>query len=282
MSNPRHSSSSTRQEVQLVAECLPRGASWPTDDRTKSSQHIGLTIEKTIKTTKERFSQTVVCQLNLGQMNKGIPARVVAKIYDPLCYPFLGCALPYASDVVTQAHIDLSREAAVYQHFKTIGTDGQFAPKSYGAFTMPMRSHIAGKYRPMCLILLGYIDGSTMGALCTLPYNRIPALVPDPHAGNDTQRMLVMKELFDMESKKMRHTGVVYGNIMPERVMISSPAPAKVVNAVSKPRVVVIGGWKLATVGCKEVNYTPVVELLPHPVSPIDWYAVDEIDQFEG
>ncbi|KAM0526138.1 hypothetical protein D7B24_001903 [Verticillium nonalfalfae] len=137
-------------------------------------------------------------------MNKGIPARVVAKIYNPLYYPFLGCALPYASDVVTQADIDLSREAAVvvYQHFKTMGTDGQFAPKYYGACTMPMRSHIAGKYRPVCLILLWYTDGSTMRALCTVPYNRIPALVPGPHAINDTQRMLVMKELFDMESKK--------------------------------------------------------------------------------
>ncbi|CRK21119.1 hypothetical protein BN1708_012995, partial [Verticillium longisporum] len=265
---------------QLVAEHLPRGAAWPTDDGTKSSQHIGLTIEKTIKTTKERGSQVVVCKLNLGQMYKGIPARVVAKIYDPLYYPFLGCALPYASDVVRQADIDLSREAAVYQHFKTMGTDGQFAPKYYGAFTMPMRSNIAGQYRPVCLILLEYIDGSTMRALCTVPYNRIPALVPGPHAGNDDQRMLVMKELFDMESK-MRHTGVVYGNIMPENVMISRPSTAKA-NAALKPRVVIVGGWKLATVECKEVNYTPVVELLPHPVSPIDWYAVDENDQFEG
>ncbi|KAM9880085.1 MOZ protein represents a chromatin-associated acetyltransferase [Verticillium dahliae] len=218
---------------QLVAECLPRGAAWPTDDGTKSSQHIGLTIEKTIKTTKERGSQVVVCKLNLGQMHKGIPARVVAKIYDPLYYPFLACALPYASDVVRQADMDLSREAAVYQHFKTMGTDGQFAPKYYGAFTMPMRSHIAGKYRPVCLILLEHIDGSTMRASCTVPYNRIPALVPGPHAGNDDQRMLVMKELVDIESK-MRHTGVVYGTMMPENVMISRPSPTKA-NAALKP-----------------------------------------------
>lgn len=218
---------------QLVAECLPRGAAWPTDDGTKSSQHIGLTIQKTIKTTKERGSQVVVCKLNLGQMHKGIPARVVAKIYDPLYYPFLACALPYASDVVRQADMDLSREAAVYQHFKTMGTDGQFAPKYYGAFTMPMRSNIAGKYRPVCLILLEHIDGSTMRASCTVPYNRIPALVPGPHAGNDDQRMLVMKELVDIESK-MRHTGVVYGTMMPENVMISRPSPTKA-NAALKP-----------------------------------------------
>ncbi|PNH71569.1 hypothetical protein VD0001_g5998, partial [Verticillium dahliae] len=218
---------------QLVAECLPRGAAWPTDDGTKSSQHIGLTIQKTIKTTKERGSQVVVCKLNLGQMHKGIPARVVAKIYDPLYYPFLACALPYASDVVRQADMDLSREAAVYQHFKTMGTDGQFAPKYYGAFTMPMRSHIAGKYRPVCLILLEHIDGSTMRASCTVPYNRIPALVPGPHAGNDDQRMLVMKELVDIESK-MRHTGVVYGTMMPENVMISRPSPTKA-DAALKP-----------------------------------------------
>ncbi|RBQ72148.1 hypothetical protein VDGD_21460 [Verticillium dahliae] len=74
----------TRSE--LVIEQLPRGTVWPTNDGTKSSQYVGLTIEEVSSTTKEFGSQVVLCKLNRGQKTTGIPPRVVAKIDDSLYY----------------------------------------------------------------------------------------------------------------------------------------------------------------------------------------------------
>ncbi|KAM0271932.1 hypothetical protein ACHAQH_008895 [Verticillium albo-atrum] len=263
----------------LVTEHLPRGTDWPANDGTESSQHVELTIEKTISTTNNFGSQVVLCKLTQGQKVEGIPARVVAKIYDPLYYLFLKDASHQPTNVVCEADIDLSREAAVYQHFKINGKDGESAPRYYGAFTTPIRSNIMDKYRPVCLILLEYIEGFTMKEMCSISHYDGPALVPGPYAGNDEQRMLVMKQLLDIESC-MRHAGVVYGNVMPENVMISRPSSDKT-NPASEPRVVIIG-WKLADVECKEVDYKPLIELLPRPVTPADWNTASENDQFQG
>ncbi len=77
----------------LVFKRLPRGTNRPTRAGHASPMHATLEIEKQLSTGREKGSQVVLCSVK-QQLRKGpdaerqLPLKVVAKIYDPLYYPF--------------------------------------------------------------------------------------------------------------------------------------------------------------------------------------------------
>lgn len=119
-------------------------------DQTVHQLHIG----KSISIREDRAVQVVRCKVD------GDGADLVAKIYDPLYYPFV-------SDITWEADRDYSQEAAAYEDLQKSGQDGVLVPKYYGSWTvdMPLLEPSATLPRPVRMILIQWIDAESMFAL---------------------------------------------------------------------------------------------------------------------
>ncbi|KAM0329897.1 hypothetical protein ACHAQA_004062 [Verticillium albo-atrum] len=271
-----------KSRSQLVLEYLPRNATWPTNDCTKSPYYSSLVIERQLETGFECGAQVVLCRLGNNKTGTFLPDRVVAKIYDPLYYDSTHHILVQPADVVSEVDRDLSQEAAVYEHLKAQGKDGDYAPRYYGCFTTPIYFPVQNKFRPVCLILLEYIEGKTMDAMCRRPHDvdpdNVPDLVPGAEAGDVEQRMRVFKKVLEV-STGHQHAGVCFSFFFEtKQVMISRPLGS---GPDKDPRVVVLS-WKFAYVNEKTSRGERIICRLPRPITPIDWYKPSRLTRFRG
>jgi hypothetical protein len=144
-------------------------------------------------------SQVVACT------TPGHQEPLIAKIYDPLYYPFADNDFPsIPNDVVARAEGDFTLESAAYNQLDdTFG--GSLVPKFYGSWivNVPLK-HLT---RPVGFTLVEYVKGVPLGTL-------------DPRSFTTEERLRVLALV--MEAQLGLHfAGVVHEDIAPRNIICS-------------------------------------------------------------
>ncbi|KAH8821447.1 hypothetical protein F5884DRAFT_745770 [Xylogone sp. PMI_703] len=136
--------------------------------------------------------------------NKDQP--LVAKVYDPLYYPFTDYDYPYIpNDVVATAEHHFALESAAYSHLdERLG--GGLIPKFYGSWILNIP--LKHQNRPVRFILLEYVKGVPLSAL-------------DPNAHTQEERLNVLA--LSMEAcLELFFADVAHNDIAPRNVICST------------------------------------------------------------
>lgn len=168
----------------------------PHPDQSVHQLHIG----KPIVRGEAHGAQLVHCKLD------GEGPDLVAKIYDPLYYPF-------DEDVTWAADRDYSRETAAYEDLQKSGQDGVLVPKYYGSWTfeMPLLEPSADVLRPVRMILIQWIEAQSMLALTESD----EAYKIDP-----TRRLDMLAKAMESNSK-LQFYGVETRDWAPRNILVS-------------------------------------------------------------
>ncbi|KAI0546752.1 hypothetical protein F4679DRAFT_598518 [Xylaria curta] len=218
--------------TQQVLMYPPQDGEWPSDTAPRSGV---LTITKMMSVGEARGAQIVVCNILISGETK--PYTVVAKIYDPLYYPYRGEDV----DVVWRADMDYSREAAAYRYLQTT-KDLQkpgFAPEYYGSWTFDLALTRQGKEhkRPVRLLLIECITGSSILDLY-VKNGRYSDDSPDGFHYDEAYRLDVLAEMLEGLMKQL-HTGLDQHDFAPRNIMLV-PSPRETMSPLSVPRVVLV------------------------------------------
>lgn len=110
-----------------------------------------------------RGAQIVRCII-YPQSDSGKSYEAIAKIYDPLYYNFKAHLCHQPQDVMYDADMDYSNEAAAYNQLHKIEEMGSFAPAYYGSWTfhLPITVNNESYHRPVRLILMEELNGRTI------------------------------------------------------------------------------------------------------------------------
>lgn len=81
-----------------------------------------LTVNGHLSVGGANGAQVVTCSITPDRQTAGQPFQAVAKIYDPLYYSFKRRIAHEPCDVVTEADMDYSREAAAYEYLQGAGS----------------------------------------------------------------------------------------------------------------------------------------------------------------
>ena len=110
-----------------------------------------------------RGAQIVICTISPKSGSRG-PYEATAKIYDPLYYNFKEHLSHQPRDVMYDADLDYSNEAAAYNQLYKIGQTGSSALAYYGSWTfyLPITVDNKSYNRPVRLILMEELNGSTI------------------------------------------------------------------------------------------------------------------------
>lgn len=194
-----------------------------------------LAIERILAGGSEAGPQVVLCRtvVHLGSAEPGtiFPRagdRVVAKIFDPMFYPWEYNPLQGPWNESTIADRAFSREAAAYEKLEKEGKHGypHIAPRFWGTYVIPRSTkninvppHQRG--RLVGLVLMEYIPGHLMSDLCDI--NQYDTLIPKPNppiAAGLELRLKVLRILLHGYVEQL-HAGVEQRLIRPENVLIS-------------------------------------------------------------
>ncbi|KAI0188889.1 hypothetical protein EV127DRAFT_433240 [Xylaria flabelliformis] len=259
-------------QIQQVLVCRPQDTQWPSDTLPRSGV---LTITKTLSIGEARGAQLVVCSILQGQKK---PNEVVAKVYDPLYYPYNDDRTNASQDVVWMADKDYSREAVAYKHLQTTKEAQKpgFMPEYYGSWTFDLPLTRQGKVhkRSIRLLLIENLAGSSILEL----YSR-NSRVPNAFHYNEAYRLDVLAEILEGVVKQL-HSGLDQRDLSPRNVMIV-PSPRETMPPLYVPRVVLID-YNIAVV-FKHTKY----RRHPHqdlslPRNPAEFYWSSPPDDFQG
>ena len=179
-----------------------------------------LTILETLAVADGRGAQLVVCSVIPSPCPQK-PDGFVAKIFDPLYYPF-ECphAAHEADDVSWVADVDYTHEAAALNHLEGMrkgGRTGLSTPKYYGAWTFILPITHAGKkvQRSVRLVLMEHIMGHSIRSVCLDPalFSRF----------TEVDRLDILAMVLD-GSVRQRHAGVDQRDLASRNVILR-PAP---------------------------------------------------------
>lgn len=122
-----------------------------------------LVVTAPISIGAARGAQIVSCTIH-SQSGSGRPYQATAKIYDPLYYNFKAHLSHQPEDIMYNADLDYSNEAAAYEQLRKTGQTGSSAPAYYGSwtFTLPITVDNKSYDRPVRLILMEELKGSTI------------------------------------------------------------------------------------------------------------------------
>ena len=144
-------------------------------------------------------SQVVTCE------RRGQNEPLVAKIYDPLYYPFADDDFPHIpNDVVARAEHDFAQESAAYSQLdERLG--GNLIPKFHGSWLL----HIPLKQleRPVRLILLELVEG-------------VPLDTIDPKLHTKEERLRVLALAMEA-AVRLEFAGVRHDDIAPRNIICS-------------------------------------------------------------
>ncbi|KAM0326201.1 hypothetical protein ACHAQA_006798 [Verticillium albo-atrum] len=270
----------------LVFKRLPRGTNRPTRAGHASPMHATLEIEKQLSTGRENGSQVVLCSVK-QQLRKGpdaerqLPLKVVAKIYDPLYYPFKHWYWDQPVDVTAEADGEYSREVAAYEHLKDKRFTGKFAPDYFGCWTLAVHDQSSPpKYRPVCLILMEYIDGLSISSLSSTAYRyHNQPLQPAPEAGDEKQRMLVVQQLLDGLAR-LSHAGLDERSANIHHIFVARSVGGKKHYPQGMPRTVLLN-YSNAAVVHRSIDGYNGDTLMDRPLSPTTC-KIDSLDDLMG
>lgn len=148
------------RQSEVVVDNPPLETSPPANPETAQ-----LVITAPIVVGASRGAQIVACTVH-PQPDNGAsqPFHATAKIYDALYYNFQLELAPHPRDVVYEADRDYSTEAEAYEHLVRTGQTGSFAPAYYGSWTfcLPITSNGKTQTRPIRLVLMEHLDGTTI------------------------------------------------------------------------------------------------------------------------
>ncbi|KAI0517556.1 hypothetical protein F5B22DRAFT_603367 [Xylaria bambusicola] len=210
-------------------------------------------------------AHVVVCQIFMNGQQE--PYIAVAKIYDALYYSGV-------TDVVKLADQDYSCEAAAYEHLETVKHMQKpgFAPNYYGSWTFEQPLILQGKrhLRPVRMILIEYLAGSTILDLFTMKDSRHEQPNPNAHHYDEAFRLNVVAEVIE-GTVKQRHSGLSQKDGALRNIMLV-PSPRGNTSPQSLPRVVLI-----------DYNVAVVVSLLEKPLpTPSSNLPFNPVDAFRN
>ncbi|KAF4819775.1 hypothetical protein CGCTS75_v011494 [Colletotrichum tropicale] len=190
-----------------------------------------LLIEEILSGSPVDGPVVLLCKVKSG---KDLPNLVVAKIFDPLFYPWDYPAGAGPWKETARADMELCREAGAYDMLRSKGCHGEahLAPKYYGAYTTKVSSTqpaLRHRTRRIGLILMEAIDhAKTLEELCD--ENEDGSLVPITWKTikfgkrsvrlNETLRLSVLEKLLGGVATQMK-AGVEVQAIRPEHILIS-------------------------------------------------------------
>lgn len=143
-----------------------------------------------------------------------------AKIYDPLYYSYTDREFGTPVDVTWLADQHYSRECAAYEDLSKAEVDGILVPKYYGSWTFNMALLHTQAVRPVRMILMEWISGSSMQFL--IDCQKINSFSPE-------QRLSILAKAMEVECKINFH-GVRHGDFAPRNIILVEHTSAKVQN----------------------------------------------------
>ncbi|KAF6811960.1 hypothetical protein CSOJ01_05398 [Colletotrichum sojae] len=246
-----------------------------------------LEIEKMLAVGPEAGPQVVVCKtisrISSVASTANFPDlgdRVVAKIFDPMFYPWEYDPLQGPWNEATIADRAFLREAAAYEKLGKEGKTGypHIAPRFYGTFILARTTKNPNvpphrRTRHVGLVLLEYIRGHLMSDLCDI--NAYDTLLPKPNppivAGSEL-RLKVLRILLHGYIEQL-HAGVEQRLIRPENILISSRGGALHVSLLSY-------GNSVVDETCEEP--LRLYEGWPHPPHPFDTFSAEKLSYLHG
>jgi hypothetical protein len=210
----------------------------PLPARSETAQ---LTVMTPITIGSVRGAQVVACEI-APRTEGGKPLQAVAKIYDPMYYSFEWKFSHQPGDTVWQADSDYSREAAAYEHLQKNATS--LASQYFGSWTfdLPIRSRGVSRTRPVRMILIERLDGTSMR-------NMRVRNDPDPQETEDAfhypedYRLEVLAIAMD-QYVRILHSGLDQRDFASRNVMlVASTQPSAevpVISGLPLPRVVLV------------------------------------------
>ncbi|AEO55031.1 hypothetical protein MYCTH_2314087 [Thermothelomyces thermophilus ATCC 42464] len=146
-----------------------------------------------------RGSQVVTCK------RRGHKEALVAKIYDPLYYPFADPDFSYIpNDVIASAEGDFTLESAAYAQLdKRLG--GSLIPKFHGSWLLELP--LKRINRPVGFILIEYLKGVHLKNL-------------NPKLYTQQERLRVLELCMEAEIE-LRFAGVIHDDIAPRNIICS-------------------------------------------------------------
>lgn len=246
------------------------------------SETAQLTVVTPIAIGGVRGARVVACEI--VPQNKGDkPFQAVAKIYDRVYYNFEFYLNHQPADTVWQADSDYSREAAAYEHLQKNPTS--FASEYYGSwgFDLPIRSRRVSRTRPVRMILLERLNGTTMR-------NVRVRNDPDPDAPEDAfhypeeYRLEVLAMAMD-QYVRMLHSGFKRVDFSSRNIMLvaatRSSSEALVESGLPLPRIVLVDHktsvvYGLTAQGDHPPRHTPL------PINPMQLWWEMHLNDFVG
>ncbi|KAI0205748.1 hypothetical protein F4808DRAFT_410177 [Astrocystis sublimbata] len=222
-------------KLQQVLAYPPTETQWPFD-HDHDKRRATMTITKALSVGEARGAQLVACSIQIDGQLKPQPQTLVAKIYDPLYYPYKWNDV---DSVVRPAEMDYSREATAYEYIQKTNERQKpdFAPKYWGSwkFRSIVTSQGIEHERWVCLISTEYVDGISLFDLYA--QNSLYSS-PDGFHYDKEYRLSILAELLDGVVKQF-HAGINQRDLSPRNVMLV-PNPQEHDTTICIPRVVLI------------------------------------------
>lgn len=240
-------------------------------------QTAKLTITHYIALQDGRGPQIAVCSVApSGDGAESQAFTAVAKIYDPLYYPFHNKRASWQpTDAAAIADTDYIQEAAAYEHLKQRGETGRFAPEYHGSwtFTMPICYERVVRQRPVRLILIEYLECPCMGELCSNPRSL---------GYDEGYRLDVLAKILDGYSR-LNSRGLGTTRVLSPRHLFLLPEPEYTTESQPIPRVVLID-YTEATVqdSIPEEEEGHDHTATEPPLNPMDWFWDESLVEFDG
>lgn len=241
-----------------------------------------LTITKSISIGNSRGAQLAVCSIT-PKTSGATPFKAVAKIFDPLYYAFSFDFVSEPVDTVQMADQDYSREASAYEHLRKVGHTGPFTPQYFGSWTFNLPILHANKkhLRPVRLVLIEYLDGSSMRDLFARNQSGPNAELDASHYDKG-YRLGVLAQLLGGIAKQ-KHAGLNQKDLAPRNVMIvpspyEKPVPGK---PMSLPRVVLVD-YNNSIIYEKSIYGKPKFMASKLPRNPMQSYWNYSVPEFSG
>ncbi|KAF6827057.1 hypothetical protein CPLU01_09321 [Colletotrichum plurivorum] len=205
-------------------------------EETEKIQGLTLTILKSLSGGLQASPQVLLCKVNrtkLGRRRDGMGDMVVAKIFDPLFFPWNTPENEGPWTDTAFADMAFSREAAAYKWLAEwdLHGDGQIAPHFHGAWTVTLTTtnshkHFTDKTRSVGVVLMEYIKGDSISRLCHMVGGTFqPKSLTDTELKehmdptSDANRSLVVELLLDGYVRQL-FCGVDQRLLHPDNILI--------------------------------------------------------------
>ncbi|KAI1422233.1 hypothetical protein F5Y12DRAFT_645126 [Xylaria sp. FL1777] len=268
----------TTPQTQQVLQRPPEETQWPSASLPRTAI---FTINHAITIGNARGAQVVAGYMT--EQGQEWPHLVTAKIFDSLYYPSVDDLANVPSSATYWAEKDYSRESAAYRHLEADEARQKpgFAPKYYGSWTfeLPLSSQGKTHTRRVRLILIEYLDGSSMLDLFAKNSSG-PMAGRDAFHYNLDYRLSIFAELLD-GVQRQEHSGLDQVDLSPRNVIIV-PSPKKTTLPPGQSPRVVLVDYNISVV-FSQTKYAPMYKQAgDRPINPAQQFWTLPPDDFGG